>query len=204
MDYDFFLLTTFLMKAEDNKKQMHIRCLGSREILKINKDIPKNILGIIEFESSYIPVVDLGAAFGIEPIKIDSSKCILIVEHNYKSYKLYTGVIIQDFAEIEKLATGVYEQGAGLGASANMHFILEMQNSYNDGHEILLESHKILSLLKGSKTDMSDEYSDLQLSNSYDFINELGTMDFFQRQLILEELTNKPELWDRESNVMCL
>jgi chemotaxis signal transduction protein len=204
MEFDFYLLITFLLQIENERTQAHIRCLGSREILKLNRESRKHILGMIEFESSYIPVVDLGAAFGIESIKIDTSKCILIVEHNYKSQKLYTGIIIQDLGEIEKLAAGILKIGTGLGASANMHFVLEMYNSHNDTHEILVESHKILSLLEESKTEMPWEYLNLQLRNSHDFINELETMDLLERQVILEELANKPELWDKESNVMCL
>ncbi len=204
MDYDFFLLTTFLLQTGNDKKQMQVRCLGSREILKANREVPKHISGTIEFEFSCIPVVDIGSAFGIEPIKFDNSTCILIVEHNYKSQKLYTGIIIQSFEEIEKLAAGIFELGTGLGTSTNMHFVLEMQNSHNDGHEILVESHKMLLLLEEPTMQISREYSSFQFNDPYDFINELQTMDYLQRQFILEELEKNFELWDPESNVMCI
>jgi chemotaxis signal transduction protein len=204
MKLNFFLHTTFLLKIEDGKQRIQIRCLGCREILKPASNVPKHILGTVEFGTAYIPVVDLGAAFGIEPLMIDNTKCILIVEHKYESFKLHTGIIIQNFEEIMKLAAGIFELGAGLGASPNMHFVLEMQNNCNDGHEVLIESHKILSLLEESNTKISGAYSSRQLSGSQNFMNELETMDFLQRQVVLEELANKSELWDKESNVMCL
>ena len=204
MNYDFFLLTTFLLQPANDKKQMHVRCLGSREILKADRDIPKHILGMVEFESSCIPVIDLASAFGVEPIKFNNSTCILIVEHNYKFHKLYTGIIIQSFEEIEKLAAGIFELGIGLGTSANMHFVLEMKNSHNGRHEILAESHKILSLIEEPIAQTSPEYSSFQLSDPQDFMNELETMDFLQRQSVLEELEKNSELWDSESNVMCI
>ena len=205
MDYDFFLLTTFLLKTANDNKQIQVRCLGSREILKSDIYLPRYISGMIEFESSCIPVVDLACAFGVEPLKFDNSTCILIIEHNYKSQKLHTGIIIQSFEEIEKLGAGILELGTGLGVSPNMHFVLEMQNSYNDGHEILVESHKILSLIEEPVVQQaSSESSSFSLGNSYDFMNELETMDFLQRQSVLEELEKNSELWDSESNVMCI
>ena len=204
MDYDFFLFTTFLLQTVNDKKQMQVCCLGSREILKTDRDVPKHISGMIEFEYSYIPVVDIASAFGVEPIKFDNSTCILIVEHNYKSQKLYTGIIIPSFEEIEKLAAEILEPGTGLGASANMHFVLEMQNSHNDKHEILVESHKMLSLIEEPIEQTFPERLDFQHSDSYDFMNKLETMDFLQRQFMLEELEKNSELWDSESNVMCI
>ncbi|MFA5238764.1 MAG: chemotaxis protein CheW [Phycisphaerae bacterium] len=204
MDYNFFLLTTFFLQTEDGKTQSRICCLGSREILKINGDIPRHILGVIEFESSHIPVVDLAASFGVEPISIDSSRCVLIVEQNYKSGKLYTGIILRDIEEIGKLAAGIFEVGTELYAGVNLHFVIGRQNSDNNERELLVESHKILSLLEESKTEIPHEHSRLQLGSSYNFMNALGTMDFLQRQVLLEELANEPELWDRDSKVMCL
>lgn len=203
MDCDFFLLLTFLMRTEGNEKEMHIRCLGSREILKLNREISKNILGMIEFGSSYIPLVDIGVAFGVEPIRVDDSKCILIVGHNYKSQKLHTGIIIQDCKEIEKLAAGIYKLGKGLNASVNMSFVLEMYNG-NNVDEILVESHILLSLIKEPNTEINLEYSSLQFGNSYNFMNYLEAMDLPQRQIIFEELANKPELCDKESNLIFL
>lgn len=167
-------------------------------------DVPKNILGMIEFEPSYIPVVDLSTAFGTKPINIDHSKCILIVEHEYKSLKLYTGIIIQDFEEIEKLAAGIFKPGIRFGASTNMNYVLKMCNNHNDEHEILVESHRILSLLKESETEIDREYSNLQFGRSYNFMNDLGAMDLPQRQLSFKELANRPELWSKEGDLMFL
>lgn len=38
----------------------------------------------------------------------------------------------------------------------------------------------------------------------YDFINELEKMEPVQRQLILDELADRPDLWDEESEAMYL
>lgn len=38
----------------------------------------------------------------------------------------------------------------------------------------------------------------------YDFLDEFEQMEFQERQFILDELANRPDLWDEESEVMCL
>jgi chemotaxis signal transduction protein len=204
MDYKFFLLTTFLLENESKKPGINLRCLGAREIIKPDKETPGYILGTIEFESSCIPVVDIGAAFGNEPTTIDGSRCILIVEHNYKSKRLYTGIITQSIEEVEKLAVGIFETRKDSDTIVNIQFVLGMQNSHHDEHEILIESHRILFLLEEPKTKVSPEHSHFLPSGLCNFINELRAMDFLQRQILLEALANEPELWDKESNVMCL
>jgi chemotaxis signal transduction protein len=205
MDHDFFLLTTFVLKTEDRQAEVNVRCLGSREIVKVHGNIPRHILGVIEFAACYIPVVDLCAAFGIEPTMLDSSKCILIVEHEHQSQKLCTGILIQDFEEITKLAAGTYKLGAGLGASVNMHFVLEMQNNRNnDGHQILVESHEILASAERQNTVGVVEYSDHETDFSRSLNTDLEKMDFAERQFILDELVKESDLWDQESMVMCL
>jgi len=55
------------------------------------------------------------------------------------------------------------------------------------------------------KNDQSldtNDFSDYALP--YDFINELERMEPVERQFILDELADKPELWDEESEVMYL
>jgi hypothetical protein len=204
MDYDFFLLTTFLLQTEDDTGRMKISCLGSREIMQADIEMPKYISGVIEFDSSYIPVIDLGTAFGTEPTTIDNSTCILIVEQNYQSRRLYTGVLIRDFEEIMKLAAGFSGLGAEADSSRSVHFVLEMQNIYSQRHKFFVESHRLLSSTEEFNTNIPQEYFRFQSHDTYDFINELGTMSLVERQLVLEELAKKPELWNKQGNIMCL
>lgn len=55
---------------------------------------------------------------------------------------------------------------------------------------------------KNDESLVTDDFSDYALP--YDFINELEQMDPTERQFILDELADRPELWDEESEVMCL
>jgi len=65
---------------------------------------------------------------------------------------------------------------------------------------------KAVDWLSVSKTDtgalVMDDFSDYALP--YDFINELEKMEPAERQFILDELADRPELWDEESEVMYL
>lgn len=53
-----------------------------------------------------------------------------------------------------------------------------------------------------TKSSVTDDLSDYALP--YDFINELEQMDPSERQFVLDELADRPELWDEESEVMYL
>jgi chemotaxis signal transduction protein len=203
MEFDFYLLTTFLLERQGNE-QIHIRCLGSREILKLDRDAPRYVLGTIEFESSHIPVVDPGAASGSEPIRIDHSTCILIVEHNYDSRRLYTGVLVQGFEEIEKLAAGIYKLGSQLDASENVRIVLEMHSSNDIRNQILLESHRMLSLLDEPGAENILKGSGPRSGKLFNRIDKLKILDLPKRHIVLEELASRPELWDEGRNVMVL
>jgi chemotaxis signal transduction protein len=138
-------LTTFVLKVGETEPDVH--CLGSRDIMELD-GVPQYILGITEFDSEYIPVVDLAIKFGFNPTRLENLSCILIVEHVYEFRKLYTGIIIEDFQEIMELAAGIVKVRAGFGASINLNFILKMYNNAGYGYDILAENHKSLSLLE--------------------------------------------------------
>ena len=53
-----------------------------------------------------------------------------------------------------------------------------------------------------TKSLVTDDFSDYALP--YDFINEIEKMEPAERQFILDELADRPELWDEESEVMYL
>jgi chemotaxis signal transduction protein len=203
MKFDFCLLTTFLLGRQDGI-QTQIRCLGSREILKIDSDTPRYILGTIEFKSSHIPVVDPGAASGSEPVEIDHSTCILVIKHNYVSRRLHTGIVIQGFEEVEKLAAGIYKTGWELEATENVRFVLEMHNGRELGNEILTDSHRVLSLLDEPEAQKITKQPSGRPGKLFNLIEKLRSLDYSHRHLVLEELASRPELWDKERNVMVL
>ena len=56
-------------------------------------------------------------------------------------------------------------------------------------------------------TDTKARSSELDLSGyalPYNFLEEFENMEPAERQFILDELADRPELWDEESEVMCL
>lgn len=203
MDFDFCLLTTFLLGKQDGF-QTQIRCLGSRELLSVDSDTPRYILGMIAFDSSHIPVVDPGAASESDPIEIDLSTCILIINHTYASRRLYTGIVIRGFEDVEKMAAGIYQTGSELDISENMRFIFEMRNGRELGNEILVESHQALSLIDEPEAEKNAVQSKTRPGKLFNLIEKLRSLDFSHRHQILEELASRPELWDKERNVMVL
>ena len=52
--------------------------------------------------------------------------------------------------------------------------------------------------------DLAEEYDLDSYALPYDFLDEFEQMEPQERQFILDELADRPELWDPESEVMCL
>lgn len=78
------------------------------------------------------------------------------------------------------------------------------QKAWDTEYEANIKATKWLSEFDNNKETASvkNDYSSYALP--YDFINELEKMDPAERQFILDELGDRPELWDEESEVMCL
>jgi chemotaxis signal transduction protein len=102
--------------------------------------MPAHSLGVIEFDGKYIPVIDPSIQFCGEPTKLSTLSCIMIVRHIHKQEILHTGIVIEDIEEVMKLAVGDYKLGAGLGASVNMHFILEIPGNIH-ANALLAENY---------------------------------------------------------------
>jgi hypothetical protein len=56
---------------------------------------------------------------------------------------------------------------------------------------------------KGPESSAAD-YDLSSYALPYDFLEEFEQMEFQERQFILDELADRPELWNEESEVMCL
>jgi chemotaxis signal transduction protein len=167
-------------------------------------DVASHILGTVEFESSEIPVVDPGAASGMEPVRVDHSTCILIVEQDYRSQQLFTGIIIKDFDDIERIAAGISKLGRDPNASENARFALALCDARNHGSEILIESHRILGLIEETADEFPSESSGPTFGGLRNLIEAFRAMDLANRLIVLEELAARPELWDKERDVMVL
>jgi len=113
-----------------------------------NYGMPTHVRGLIEFDGKHIPVIDPSVQLCNEPTKLTDSSCILIIEHQ----KLHTGIVIKDIEEVMKLAAGYFESKANLGASINMHFILDINNNIQ-ANELLAKNHRISNHLNEPKTD---------------------------------------------------
>ena len=79
------------------------------------------------------------------------------------------------------------------------------QGSWEKEYKANVKAVKLLSIfdeVDGKSNAFNSDLSNYALP--YDFLDEFEKMDTTERQFILDELADKPELWDEESEVMCL
>jgi chemotaxis signal transduction protein len=147
------LFITFTFKQQG--RELQVRCRGCREIMILDYQKPTHIRGLIELDGKYIPVIDPSIQLCGEPTKLNSSSCILIVEHRYRCQTLHTGVLIENFEEILLLAANSFKSGASGQASVNMHFILEAHNN-DRSNKLLFENHRALGICERRKQQAED------------------------------------------------
>ena len=78
------------------------------------------------------------------------------------------------------------------------------QEAWDAEYKANIKATKWLSEFDNCNETASVKNNHSSYALPYDFINELEKMDPAERQFILEELAGRPELWDEESEVMCL
>jgi hypothetical protein len=117
--------------------------------------MPTYISGIIEFEGSFIPVIDPGIYYQNNPVWVTNATCVLVLEHNYKSHTCRTGVLIKNIEEIMNLAAGCYKTRAFKPASFNMRFVLEIPDNV-DASELLSNTHVAYELREQQKQADAD------------------------------------------------
>jgi hypothetical protein len=134
---------------------LNLRCLGCRELIKLDYKKPTHIRGVIEFNGLYIPVIDPGILLLGSPSIFSNLSCILIIPHHWQQHQYYTGIIIEDIDEIVELAYSVANVEPLRDLSVNIRFVLDMRKSPG-AESWLYENHRMLDICRNENQHQQD------------------------------------------------
>ena len=151
----YYWFTTFLLAHETKAQKLNLRCLGCRELIKFDYKKPTHIRGVIEFNGSYIPVIDPGILLLGRPSAFSNLSCILIVPHRWENQQYYTGVVIEDIDEIMEFASSEPDIEPLRDISVNIRFVLDMRKSPG-AESWLYENHRMLDICRNENQQEQD------------------------------------------------
>jgi hypothetical protein len=155
--YSWF--TTFLITYETDEHRLNLRCLGCRELIKLDYKTPSHIRGVIEYNGLYVPVIDPAILLLNRPTPLNNLSCILIAPHRWEHQQFYTAILIEDIDEIMEFATSQPGIGPLRDISINMRFVLDMRK--NTGMESwLYENHQILETCRREYQPLDNQLRD--------------------------------------------
>ena len=153
--HNYFWFTTFLLAHETKSRKLNLRCLGCRELIKLDYKKPTHIRGVIEFNGLYIPVIDPGILLLGRPSAFNNLSCILIVPHRWENQQYYTGIVIEDIDEIMEFASSEPDIEPPRDISVNIRFVLDMRKSPG-AESWLYENHRMLELCRNEYQQEQD------------------------------------------------
>ena len=130
------------------------------EILKVREIIgyvnvtavpqtPEYVEGVINLRGQVIPVINLRAKFGMEPIELTEETCIIVVEITHNAGNVSTGIVVDRVSEVLDISEEQIEESPDFGRSVNTDFILGM-GKVGDTVKTLLDIDRVMS-----STDLS-------------------------------------------------
>ena len=151
----YYWFTTFLLAHETRAQKLNLRCLGCRELIKLDYKKPTHIRGVIEFDGLYIPVIDPGILLLGRPSAFNNLSCILIVSHRWENQQYYTGIVIEDIDEIMEFASS----GPGIepprDIGVNIRFVLDVRKSPG-AESWLYENYRMLEICRNENQHEQD------------------------------------------------
>ena len=151
--YSWF--TTFLLAPETGARKLNLRCLGCRELIKLDYKKPTHIRGVIEYNGLYIPVIDPGILLLGRPSEFSNLSCILIVPHRWEHQQLYTGIVIEDIDEIMEFASSEPGVDPLRDITVNIRFVLDLRKSPG-AQSWLYENHRMLEICRNESRQEQD------------------------------------------------
>jgi hypothetical protein len=151
--YSWF--ATFLIAYEIDERRLNLRCLGCRELIKLDYKKPSHIRGIIEYNGLYVPVIDPAILLLKRPTPLNNLSCILIAPHRWGSQQFYTGIVIEDIDEIMEFATSDPGIGPLRDISVNIRFVLDLRKSPG-AESWLYENHRMLDICRNENQQEQD------------------------------------------------
>ncbi len=105
---------------------------------------PEFVKGVINLRGKVIPIVDLRARFGMEPIDYTERTCIIVVEIEGPAGMMMIGIVVDAVSEVLKIKGEEIEDTPTFGTKLNTDYILGMAKM-EGGVKILLDIDRVLS-----------------------------------------------------------
>jgi purine-binding chemotaxis protein CheW len=136
---------TFLLANEEYA----ISILKVKEIIEYDTvttvpKTPKWIRGVINLRGSVVPVVDLGARFGMGDQPVTKTSCIVIVEEHFENQTTLMGVMADAVNQVMDIAAGEIQEVPAFGTRIELEYLLGMAQ-LGKKFVLLLDIDKILS-----------------------------------------------------------
>ncbi len=141
------------------------KVLNILEMMKITK-VPKSpeyMVGVINLRGTVLPVIDTRLKFGMEPISITSSTCILVLNVIVENKTVMVGAMVDSVEEVLEIAEKDIQESPIIGTNYRTEFIQGMIES-GENFIILLNMDKVFSVVE--ITELSQNMEVLEEVNS--------------------------------------
>jgi purine-binding chemotaxis protein CheW len=123
--------------------------LKVREILQYETitrvpSTPKSVRGVINLRGAVVPVIDLGAKFGLGETPVTRLTCILIVEAALDGQPTVVGVVADAVREVIELGPDDVEPPPSFGTQVRVDFLLGMGKA-GKKFVLLLDLDRVIS-----------------------------------------------------------
>jgi purine-binding chemotaxis protein CheW len=148
---------TFRLAAEEYGLQI----LKVREIIGLMPitrmpEAPSYVRGIINLRGRVIPVLELRARFGMEPVADNEETCIIVVDMSSGDRSTLMGILVDAVSEVLDIKADEIQDSPAMGGDHECDFVLGI-GKVKGGVKILLDIERVLN-----GTDMSSMNEGLQ------------------------------------------
>lgn len=136
---------TFVLADEEYALSIH----RTREIIEYPAitavpGTPRFIRGVLNLRGSVVPVVDLGAKFGLPAASVTKRTCVVIVEVRLGADDVVMGVIADAVSQVVELSETDIEPPPRFGTTIRVDYVRAM-GKVGDRFVLLLDIDKVLS-----------------------------------------------------------
>lgn len=139
---------TFLV----GKEKFAVGILRIKEIIEYSQQVithvpmtPKHIRGVCNLRGRVVPVIDLGARFGMREVDLTKKTCIVILEVETEDGSTDIGVVVDGVNSVIEINQADIESSPSFGAKIRTDFISGMGKVDGD-FVIILSINNVLSI----------------------------------------------------------
>lgn len=134
---------------------MHIREIIEYEGVSRVPMMPSHVRGVINLRGNVVPIVDLSARLGRQPLHSSRRTCVVVLELRYEDEQVELGVMVDAVSEVIDIGSRDIQSAPGFGAGVREEFIAGM-GRIAERFVVLLEQattfnlHELAALQRGS------------------------------------------------------